>query len=123
MAASEEGLTWLPEMGSMAVSEMVGFLVVSEVGLMAASGLGGLIQHQIFLRTAVWVSSKQRFGVFGHPESYPAAPTQGIWSSFSNVFSSFGKIRPCQGLKVHTYKLLNYLLNLCRSLSTTIDMR
>src|SRR5260370_8004678 len=71
----------------------MGLSVVSAVGSVAASWSSGPIQHQILSRTAVRVSSKQRFGAFGRPESYPAAPTRGILSSFSKVFSSFRKIR------------------------------
>src|SRR5258707_13983960 len=94
MAASEEGLTGVPDTGPLAVAEMVGLSMVSEVGSIAAARAGGSIQHQIFARTAVRVSSKQRSGPFGGPESYPAAPTRGILSSFADIFSSFGKIRP-----------------------------
>src|SRR6266436_4120603 len=113
MAASEAGLTGVPEMGSMAVSETIGLSVVSEVpvGSVTASGVGGLIQHQIFSRTIVRVSSKQHFGAFGRPESYPAAPTRGtLFSSSSTVFS-FAKIRPrCifepQGTHLRTVELV-----------------
>src|SRR5258708_12575694 len=47
-AASEEGLTGVPDMSSMGVSEMVGLSVVSEVVSVAASGVGAPITHHIF---------------------------------------------------------------------------
>src|SRR5258708_6551548 len=71
-AVSEEELTAVSGVGSMAVSEPVGSTTASEVGSVAAAWVGGAIQSQIPLRTSARVFLKQRTGAFCRLESYPA---------------------------------------------------